>query len=325
MDRILLTIYRPRLLSGMMILGISLSLPWGMSYAEDTRSNTDEHSSGIVSLLDTPRNYLSDNLLDFSDLIDQIFSNTENYATNNSYARFSTAVVYLDTDPPYPLTDSYIFIALPRTQNKLTLLFQTDTSAETDTGGPDLQPGSPSQKSNALVLRGQIERGNNWSIKADIGTKFTTVLDPFIRINYQLKIPFKSWSLLWRESLYRYAYQGNGIDSQVRADYPINEQFHLRLDNQISWLEQNTYIDRSHRLGLYQKLDKQTALSYSIGSYTTTDPMDSIYYAQIRYKRLLHKTWLYYEIIPEYIYPQSTNFTATPKLTLKLEMLLGNP
>ena len=300
-------------------------MPWTFTHAEEshTESKTDNN---IINLLDEPRDYLSDNLLDFSDRIDQIFSNTENFSSNNnSYARLSIASIWLDEDRPFPLTDAYIFFALPRTQDRLSILFQTDESEESDSGGTNLLPGSPSQKSSALAVRGKIVSGSNWSVSTDIGTKLNTVLDPFLRVSYRQKNKFKNWSLLWRESVYRFAYQGKGIDSQVRGDYPISDQFHLRLNNNVSWFEQESFYNRSHDLGLYQKLTDQNAISYSVGYYTVDDPQDNIYYTQIRYKSLLHDTWLYYEIIPEYIYPKSTGFTATPKFTLKLEMLLGNP
>lgn len=286
----------------------------------------NQSSENIINLLDEPRNYLSTTLLGFSDRIDQIFSNTQNFSANNtSFARISIASVWLDQGRPYPLTEAYVYLSLPRTQDKYSLLLQTDNTDESQSTGINLLPGSPAQRSSALAIRGNIINGTNWSVTADLGSKLSTTLDPFVRVSYKQKNQFENWSLFWQESIYSYLYQGNGIDSRLHGDYPVNDRFHLRFSNQLSLLEQNSYIDHSHSLALFQRLNAQSALSYSIGYYTESDPADGIYYTQIRYKSLLHDTWLYYELIPEYIYPKSTHFRATPKFTLKFEMLLGNP
>jgi len=293
--------------------------------AEDDVKKT-ESTENIINLLDEPRNYLSTTLLGFSDRIDQIFSNTQNFTANNtSFARISIASIWLDQGRPYSLTEAYVYLSLPRTQDKYSLLLQTDNTEESQSTGINLLPGSPIQRTSALAIRGNIVNGTNWSVTADLGSKLSTTLDPFVRISYKQKNQFDNWSLLWHESIYKYLYLGTGIDSRVNLDYPVNDQFHLRLSNQLSLLEQNSYVDHSHSLALFQRINAQSALSYSVGYYTESDPVDGIYYTQIRYKSLLHDTWLYYELIPEYIYPKSTHFRATQKFTLKFEMLLGNP
>lgn len=310
-----------RLLTGFVIL-----LATTPAHADGNTKDLPNKQENIINLLNEPRNYISNNLLNFSDKIDQIFSNTESFsADNTSYARLSIASVWLDEGRPYPLTDVYVFFALPRTQDRYSLLLQTDSAEESDATGLNLLPGSPSQRSNALAIRGNVANGDNWSVTADLGTKLSTTLDPFLRVSYQQKNQYDNWVLLWRESVYNYLYQGTGIDSHLRGDYPIDKRFHLRMYNQLSLLEQDRFIDHSHSLALFQRISDQSALSYAIGYYTVPDPSDGIYYTQLRYKALLHDTWLYYELIPEYIYPKSTNFAKTPKFTLKFEMLLGNP
>ncbi|MDH5185275.1 MAG: hypothetical protein OEX12_15455, partial [Gammaproteobacteria bacterium] len=181
MNRLILTIHWPKSHISAHAICIIFLLSWSHAFAEDNTllgtSNND-----IVALLDEPRNFLSYNLLNFSDSIDQIFSNTENFSSDNSsYARLSVASVWLDEGRPYPLTDAYIYFSLPRTEDRFSLLLQTDAAEDSDSDGVNLLPGSPSRKSNALALRGNIISGTTWHITADIGTKLSTTLDPFVR------------------------------------------------------------------------------------------------------------------------------------------------
>ena len=213
---------------------------------------------------------------------------------------------------------------MPRTQKRLNLMFQAESHSELDSDEPDLTPGSPEQQTTALVLRGDFRKTKNWRIYADIGSEYRGFIDPFIRFTYYQDFEFEKWSLTWKEAIFRFGYRGNGITSGLRYDRPFTDKFLFRFANQVIWYQTNDFYDRSHSLVLYQYLQNKNALAYSIGLYTISEPVDAVYFVQLKYKKLIHKTWLFYEVIPEVLYKQSNLYSATPRLTLKLDIMLGN-
>jgi hypothetical protein len=296
------------------------------AHAEEQTQTPDESLfCSLCKLLDTPRDFLSDNFMKISDRLDMFFSNTVTYEElDKSFAELSiNAVTQRGALPDY-YGDTRVFLEMPRTQKRLNLMFQAESNSELDSDDPDLTPGSPEQQTTALVLRGDFRTTRNWRIYADIGSEYRGFIDPFLRFTYYQTFGFNKWSLTWKEAIFRFGYRGNGVTTGLRFDRPFAEKYHFRFANQLIWYQSNDFYDRAHSLNFYQQLHHHNALAYSLGLYTTSEPVDSVYYVQLKYKKLIHKTWLYYEIIPEVLYKESTLFSATPRLTLKLDIMLGN-
>lgn len=281
----------------------------------------------ICELLDTPRDFLSDSFIDISDRLDMFFSNNATYEElDKSYAELSLNTAVEGYALPNYYADTRVFLELPRTQKRLNLMFQAESNGELDTDNPDITPGSPDQKTNALVLRGDVRKTQNWRVYADIGSENRGFIDPFIRLTYYQSFEGekKKWNWTWKEAIFRFGSRGNGVTTGLQFDRPINDKYHFRSSNQLIWYQSDDFYDRAHSLNFYQYLKHRNALAYAFGLYTTSDPVDSIYFVQFKYKKLIHKTWLYYEIIPEILYKESTLYSATPRLTIKLDIMLGN-
>jgi len=329
----------------MRILGINgiihlsgLALPAGglllMLFSQGAKAQDDKQTDktplpncAICELLDAPRDFLSDNFMNMSDRLDIFFSNNATFEElDKSYAELSFNAVAEGYTLPNYYSDTRVFLEMPRTQKRLNLMFQAESNGELDTDNPDITPGSPAQQTNALVLRGDLRKTRNWRVYADIGSENRGFIDPFIRFTYlqNFEGSEKKWNWTWKEAIFRFGYRGNGVTSGLRFDRPISDKYHFRFSNQLIWYQNNDFYDRAHSLNFYQYLEHRNALGYALGLYTTSDPIDSIYFVQIKYKKLIHKTWLYYEIIPEVLYKESTLFSATPRLTIKLDIMLGN-
>jgi len=298
--------------------------------AEDATAQADKTplpNCSICEILDTPRDFLSDNFIKISDRLDMFFSNTDTYEQlDKSFAELSINAVAEGYTLPNYYSDTRVFLELPRTQKRLNLMFQTESNGELDTDNPDITPGSPAQQTNALVLRGDVRKTRNWRIYADLGSENRGFIDPFIRFTYYQTFEGKNkkWNWTWKEAIFRFGYRGNGITSGLRFDRQYSDQYHFRFSNQIIWYQTDDFYDRTHSINFYQKLKHRDAMAYSVGQYTTSLPLDSIYFVQLRYKKLIHKTWLYYEIVPEVLYKESNLYSATPRFTLKLDIMLGN-
>jgi hypothetical protein len=292
---------------------------------EKTPDSSITPDCAICNLLDTPRDFLSDNFMKISDRLDIFFSNTATFEElDKSYAQLSINAVSQGDALPNYYGDTQVFLEMPRTQQRLNLMFQSENNSELDSDNPDLTPGSPEQQTTALVLRGDFRKTKNWRIYADIGSEYRGFIDPFLRFTYYHNFEFEKWFWTWKEAIFRFGYRGNGITSGIRFDRHFSEKYLFRFTNQLIWYQTNDFYDRTHSLILYQDLQHKNALAYSLGLYTTSEPVDSIYFAQLKYKKLIHKTWLYYEIIPEVLYKASNLYSATPRLTLKLDLMLGN-
>lgn len=295
------------------------------SVAGDKTASPSSQDCYLCSLLDTPRDFLSQNFINLSDRLDMFFSNTESFERlNKSYAEFSMNAVAQDALMPNYYTNTRVSLAMPRTQHRLNVMFQTESNGELDSDNPDITPSSPDQQTTALALRGEIHQSLNWKFYADIGSENRgTTLDPFLRFTYYQQFKGKIWNWTWREAFFRFGIRGNGITSRLEFNRSVAVKDHIRFYNQLVWYQSDDYYDRTHSLNYYQDLENHNGAAYSIGQYTTNNPDDAVYYLQFKYKRLIHKTWLFYELIPEVLYRQSNQYAPTPRFTLKLDIMFG--
>jgi hypothetical protein len=317
----------PAVCLSLMIISLNAMAQDAPSPGAAAPSTATNDTCSLCSLLDSPRDFLSDNFIKISDRLDLFFSNNVAYEKlDKSFAELSiNAVAEGDSLPNY-YGDTRVFLELPRTQKRLNLMFQSESNGELDVDNPDVTPSSPDQQTTALVLRGDFRKTRNWRIYADIGSENRGFIDPFIRFTYYQNFTGKKkkWNWTWKEAIFRFGYRGNGITSGLQFNRPVSDRYHFRFSNQLIWYQTDDFYDRAHSLNFYQNLGRRNALAYSLGLYTTSDPADSVYYLQFRYKKLIHKTWLYYEVIPEVLYKASDFYSPTPRLTLKLEIMLGN-
>jgi len=307
-------------------LFIIFSLP-APSLAGDEYATLPEKNQHcyLCSLLDRPQIFLSDNLLKFSEGIDLFFSKSRSYdKLNKSFASLDYYIVNTPSAHPKHYLDTRVYIILPGTQEHLAFMLQTETDSELDSDNPDIVPSSPDENTEALALRSDISSGKQWRIFMDVGAEYQNGVDPFIRVTYNHNYKFDRWSINWREAMFRFANNGNGITSALRTDRIISERNLLRISNRLIDYIDLGYSDSEHSISLANKLNDYSALIYTVGTYSNHQPTDNTDYLQLRYKRLIHKTWLYYEIIPEVLFSDSNNKIGSGRLTIKLQYLIGN-
>ncbi|MDH5182741.1 MAG: hypothetical protein OEX12_02505 [Gammaproteobacteria bacterium] len=279
----------------------------------------------LCSLLDRPQLVLSDKLLKLSDKLDIFFSKSRSYDKHNkSFASINYYIISEESKKSSSQFDTRMYITLPRTQERLTFKFQTEADSELDSDNPDIIPGNPNRNTNAASLSAEAFTGKNWRFNMDIGAEYKKSYDPFFRVAYNQNIIYEQWTIYWREAAFHLAKTGNGVTSSLRFVRNYNDKYILRISNKVTDYLDNNYTEPEHSISLSHKIDDFSAAAYAMGLFESNDPVDRVHYLQLRYKRLIHKTWLYYEIIPEILVTDSNNQKPIGKISLKLEYLLGN-
>lgn len=295
--------------------------------AADT--NTDPDANNIecylCSLLDRPQLILSKRFIKLSDRLDIFFSRTRSYDKyNKSFASLNYYIISEEDQKPSYLFDTRVYLTLPRTQERMTFRLQTEGDSELDSDNPDLTPGTPDKNTNAIALGAELASGERWRIITDIGAEYRNGYDPFIRLAYNHNYKYGKWTVNWREAIFRFSAIGNGITSSLTMERNISNKYILRISNKaVDYIDED-YIEPIHSISLSQQINNFSAIAYTIGQFETHQPADRTNYLQLRFKRLIHKTWLYYEVIPEILYADSNNHNASGKVSFKLEYLIGN-
>ena len=79
------------------------------------------------------------------------------------------------------------------------------------------------------------------------------------------------------------------------------------------------------RLLLTHILDRRQSLAFEVGTSAETRPnlRDLSYFSSLRYRRDIHRGWLFLELKPQLLFARENSYRADPALVLTLEALFG--
>jgi hypothetical protein len=330
-------------ISARLLLGITLFLPLKLLGAEQPAEAVQPaqpeqtvqpaQESNLLSSIDTQRDYLSGQIIEFATGIDRFFGNDRNYQESNK----SLVQLAISRATGYGGDRRLVLavranLSLPSTEKRLHLLLESNPDQNT-TGEPTLNQNTPltnrvdTPQSYGLALRYEKikEELRAMHLSADAGLKFQGFhVDPFVRARGSYSIPLDQWRLKAAESVYWFNTIGLGETTQIDLEHLVSEPVLFRATSNATWLKDKQNFDLRQDFSFYQTLDERTALLYQASAIGVSNPQVELteYVAQIQYRYRLHREWIFFELNPQLIFPKANNFNSSFALMMRLEMRL---
>lgn len=297
----------------------------------------------ILSSIDAPRDYVSQQIIDFAREMDRFFGGNRNFQeANNSVVQLSLARTLGQLGNGRYVLSGRAKLDLPSTERRFHLMFETDpdknvTGADTlgkqtaaagtatgttTTAAPTTGTETPSSYSAALRYEeARIKRDSHFS--ADAGLQFQGVaLRPFGRMRGSYSVPLESWRLKGSETLFWFYSTGTGATTQLDLERFLNDPVLFRATTSATWLKRTLNFDLRQDLSFYQTVDERNALLYQASVVGVTRPgtqvTDSILLLQ--YRHLLHRSWMYFELTPQLHFPRNRQYRMSTALFMSLEV-----
>jgi hypothetical protein len=198
--------------------------------------------------------------------------------------------------------------------------------------GEDELPGEePGDRDNRLFVG--VQRGFDWGRRIapnlSVGIKMRVPPEPFVMMRFSA--PSRSLfglTLKPSQSFYWYGEEGFGEKTTLRADRWFSEKFLVRSVSAMRWSEetdggeweQSVIVGHlSHRRSPFgRRAHRALATRYSLFGHTRGPGVDR-HRVQIMYRRPLHKTWLYLEVVPQVEFPRSDDWD--PEFSVRLSVI----
>ena len=285
-------------------------------------------AEALFSLLDEPQSYVSSGINGFIKGVDEFFSDEKIlYETSGSYIRLTGDTVLNEGGDFGFVGDVRAKIALPNTQHKLKLVFESDPDDGRENFERKIEDNpvdAAQDKSYFAGLEAVWGEFRYWHVKPGIGLKLRSGLDYFLRVRadrlYNIN---KKWHAYLSDTLYWFNSSGYRFDASLEFDRKIEGDLLFRSATFGGWKEENDYWDLSQVFSLTQSLSDKRALIYQAGVYGISEPtvFATDYLLQIRYRKKLHSNYLFLELIPKIVYQREYDFEAEHSFTLRLEMV----
>lgn len=261
--------------------------------------------------LDRTHLSLSQGLCNATHRFDRFFGNTRyNDETAHSLLRIRNNFVVengKETDIAFqPRVRARVHLPNAKEQFNLIISDDSDNENTLSTATENLAVDNTNTNRYSTTLRWIAEKQADLEIDFDIGARFNSGIDWFVRNRYRKQIPINDISRLrfdgsvfWRNS------RGFGQRTQLDYEREIAQSMLFRLENIAEFSEVTRGIDWLQRTTILNQLSYRTAVSYSFATIGHTRPefMTDEYGFSIRYRHQLYSHWLFIEAEPQIVWP----------------------
>lgn len=215
-------------------------------------------------------------------------------------------------------------IALVETQKKLKVSFKNQYEKEHEEDEPQVQH-QPVTQSTAQVPY-DIYDLLRWRLKIDSGIRIDFPPDPFARLTILKSWHFGLYEFRPSQQFFWYLKSGVGETTRLDLDRPINKDFLIRYENDVTWTNaSDQFVFFSGPIFLHQLSDNR-GLSYGakvLGQSKPTWFVDD-YRLDLTYRQLLFRKWFFVEFNPYVHFPKEKNWDSRLGFNLRFEVVVGN-
>jgi len=288
------------------------------------------------SLLDGAHNSASELLKVFAHELDNYFAEEiETNEVNNTSAMFRVELADTGDGKFSAKGKIKLRLVLPRSEQRLRLLFDADDDELGDNSNDALQQLGDNEEDQNLSLAFRfIKEIKDARFNLDVGgRRHESLFQTFVRLRVSTeKTIGPDWSYSLNNDLRHYYKSGNY--NQLGLDFwrPLNKEGNstiLRTSTKFTWRESVPGEKIVQSAGLYKELNPRTLLAVeAIGRYNTelSEEVERHYEGhefRVRYRRNMFRRWFHFEIWPGFRIDNDSSSSVIPVLATRFEIEFG--
>lgn len=212
---------------------------------------------------------------------------------------------------------------MPRTEGRFNIIVESDADKDLEEGVFSDDPlTAVTDPTYSGGLRYIIKHSDKWYAHADAGIEFGSQIDAFVRGQLRRNYLWDKWRFQAAETVTQYQSARASAVTQIDLEYLLRKNLLFRNRFTVGIQKLPEESGWSFDTSLVQQLDSKQGLQYQYivrGDYYLPHATDFIF--NLRYRRRLHRKWMFLEITPQALYSETNNFAYTPSIFFKLEML----
>jgi hypothetical protein len=278
---------------------------------------------------------LSKNITSFAERIDNFFG-TERSNTRINKTRIR---IYVDTlkqegKKPYSEGNIKLQLALPRTQDRLQFILESEDDSDKDSSPSRAQRATGRAQTEGEKARDSTTAGFRYimdsaGLKSSIGTGvlFDAVSPrPFYRFRIFRDAKFGKWLFRPQQELFFVSATGHSTDTDLDLNKILNDTWSFRFVNNIQWNDTDYMVNFQNGPTWFQQINEKIAMSYSAHVFTSNQPAFEVsnYSLSVGFRQLLYKNWFFWTLTPALNFPRLNNFHRTPSLSVRFETIIGH-
>lgn len=283
--------------------------------------------------LTSTHSYLSRNIEQLSDRIDAFFGTERAFDdSSGTYVQVRGSLIYQKYGDVDYDGNVRAKLDLPNLKEKLSLVFESESDEVLDNKG-QITTGTPSvsdtfdNKRASASLQYIVREERFWDLRLQPGIKLHWPPETFLRLRARRTQPLsEKW--LSRVILTPGWFDPRGWEVRLRHDFDraAGGGSLFRATSEANWLvKEDRNLGLTQSFGYSHPLGNRVQMAYQTGVLFETHPTfwDTAYYASIRYRRNIHRGWVFLELKPQILFEREQDFKADASFAVSLEMVFG--
>lgn len=286
-----------------------------------------------VNGVNVTHTYLSTSVENLSQRLDTFFGEDRIYEdATGSYVQIAGSSLYgrggeFDFGGKFRLK-----IDLPQLSEKINLVIESeDDRDDTEefsgiTTGEDLTD-DLGETDVSTALQFMLKEKKRWNLSLRPGVRFSDPIESFIKLRFRRNQPLGDlWFFRTTVEVGHYSVRGWKNEWRFEFETDIGSKNFFRSTSTVVWREDGPGRQFLGQVFLFSHvIDPRQSIAYEFGTSAETRPnlRDLSYFSSIRYRRDIHRGWLFFELKPQVIFARENSYKVDPALVLTLEILLG--
>lgn len=281
--------------------------------------------------LNALHDYFSHNVERLSRQVDSFFGANRVYEeSTGTYIQLRGTAIYMRGGEIDTQGKVRARLDLPNLTDRLNLLLESEQENQTPEQSLAASNGI-TQETGAQALATSLQyifrRRENWDIRLQPGLRLDWPLKSFLRLRLRWLHPLsKTW--LTRVTVTPGWYSDRGWEARGRYDLErsTGHDALFRASTNAVWNDGRPHnLPWSEVLLFAHPLSDRAQMAYEVGVSGDIEPCfeDQRYFSSVRYRRNIHRGWLFFEVQPQIEFTRANDFKPNPSLALTLEILFG--
>jgi hypothetical protein len=182
------------------------------------------------------------------------------------------------------------------------------------------------QTRGSIALRYLRPLRDNAQTSLSVGLR-TGPIDTILRARLWYEFSARKLSIRPEQTLFWYDERGLGTSTWLRLEYPLPGLNLLRSESGATWFRRDEQFYYDQVFSVLQPISKRRGLLWQIGMQAESEPNAHVtnYYAQVRWRSLVHRDWLVFELRPQLIRERDNDFHLERRIYVGFELLFGDP
>jgi hypothetical protein len=219
-----------------------------------------------------------------------------------------------------------IRLSLPGAKKRWSLIFVSDDFDDPLDRERNTDRELDGNERRSLSLR-YLKVLEDWQTSFSVGLRSGDPVDLLTRMRvYRDFKPTEKWGVRPSQSVFWYHERGLGASTELRLEYPLDLNMLVRSNSAATWFHRDERFYYDQVFSLLHTLSWRRGLLWQVGMQAESRPNHHVtsYYAQMRWRSLVHSDWLILEVRPQIIRERENGFRVDKRLYFGFEMLFGD-